>query len=192
MNPYVDGFINQKGKSIDISELVNKVNPNSPTNLMDEIMLAYGLENGKRWNQPEIYYQPQFNEEFNKVVYDPNFLSWIGESTAQDAMSYFKKKKIQFEAVMKLRKGKHFYISTGQEKFIETPTLKEFCDLIFSAKKLYCLTSGTATLSSALQKKATVFYGNGQPAGFRHDKNHEYILVPRYLNNRLKKKLKLS
>lgn len=189
-NPFVDGFIDEPGLKINIGEIVHKLKRNSETNLLDEVMIAFGLENNMRWNKPEIYYKPKFVERFNKVVYDPNFLSWIGLCTKEDAMTFFKKNNIQFDAIMKLRSGKHFYVPTNNEEFIETPTLEDFCDLIYSCKELHCLTSGTATLADALGKKATVYYGEGQPAGYQHSKNHDYKYVKRYFLNRIKRKLK--
>lgn len=190
-NPYLDGFVDGPGIKVDIGRLVSKVNPETKTNLLDEIMLEFGLDNGKRWNNPEIYYQPKFVEEYHKVIYDPNFLSYIGLCTKEDAMTYFKKNNVRFDAVMKLRNGKHFYIPTGMETYIETPTLEDFCDLIHSCKELHCLTSGTATIAAGLGKNATVYFGKGQPEGYQHFKGHHYKYVPNYFANRLKRKWQL-
>jgi hypothetical protein len=188
-NPYVDGFVDEPGHKVDIGQIVARLTKKSKTNLLDEIMFEYGLDNGKRWNSPEIYYQPTFVEEYNIVIYDPNFLSWIGLCTKEDATLYFKKNKIQFDAIMKLRNGKIFYEPTGNEIYIETPTLEDFCNLIHSCKELHCLTSGTATIAAGLGKAATVYFGEGQEEGYQHYKEHQYNLVPRYLINRIKRKL---
>lgn len=190
LNPYVDGFTNEEGESCDLKALVSKVNSNTVTNLLDEVMLAYGLDNGKRWNDPEIYYQPKYIDAYHKVVYDPNFLSWIGNVTAEEAMTFFKSNNFNFEAIMKIRTDKKIYIEQGNEHFIETPTLMDFCDLIHSSKSLFCLTSGTATIASGLGKSATVFYGEGQSEGFRHSKLHKYIQIENSRTNKLKRKLK--
>lgn len=191
LNPFVDGFIDEHGLSVNIGELVKRVHPNSNSNLLDEVMLAFELDNGQRWNEPEIYYKPKMIEKYNKIIYDPNFLSWIGLCTKEDAMTFFKKNKIQFDAIMKLRNGKIFYVPKGNEEYIETPTLEDFCDLIYSCKELHCLTSGTATIAAGLKKPAIVYYGEGQPDGYRHSKLHTYKFVPRYFMNRLKRKLGL-
>lgn len=188
-NPYIDGFIDDSGVSIDIQSLVIKVNKTSQNNLIDEIMLSYGLDNEKRWNQPEVHYVPKFIPEFHKIIYDPNYLSWIGTVTKDDAMKFFKRNNLNFDAVMKLRSDKVLFIPSENTQFIETPTLEDFCDLIYSSKKLYCLTSGTATLASALKKQATVFYGKGQPNGFQHDNLHEYIFMPHYFVKRAQQKI---
>lgn len=189
INPFVDGFVDEKGIVCDIGELVKKVNEETKENLLDQVMLYYGLDNGKRWNQPEIYYEPKFKTEFNKVIYDPNFVSWIGNVTKEYAMIFFRKNNIRFDYVMKLRGAKVMFIPDDSTGFIETKTLKDFCDLIHSSKELYCLTSGTATLAAAIGKSATVFYGSEQYEGYRHYKEHEYILIPKPFMLRLLRKL---
>ena len=190
LNPYVDGFIDSSGIKCDIGALVKKVSRNSEYNLLDEVMFFYGLNNGLIWNQPEIYYHPKIKEEYRYVIYDPNFVSWIGNVIDEDANLYFKSKNINFDFVMKLRGNKVMYLPNKNSKYIETPSLQDFCDLIASSKKMYCLTSGTATLASALQKSCTVFYGIGQEDGFKHYKKHNYVLVPRNFFNRILRKLK--
>lgn len=103
LNPFVDGFVDEEGESCDLDSLVKKVGPNSSTNLLDEVMFAFGFDNGKRWNEPEVYYEPKFIPEFHKVVYDPNYLSWIGKVSDQEAMYFFKNMGVEFEAIMKIR-----------------------------------------------------------------------------------------
>lgn len=188
-NPYLDGFTDEHGITCDIAQVIDKLRIDSKTNLLDEIMIHYGLNNGKTWNQPEIYYSPVYKAEYNFVIFDPNFVSWVGNMVAEDAMWFFKKMNISFERVMKLRGNKVMYIPNKETEFIETIRLEDFCDLIFSAKKLYCLTSGTATLAAALSKPAFVFYGAQQLDGFKHYAKHEYILIPRPLVLRFKRKI---
>jgi hypothetical protein len=189
MNPFLDGFVDEPGIKCDIAGCVEKVNPNSPTNLLDQVMFWFHLDNGITWNQPEVYYQPVFRSEFAHIIYDPNFVSWIGNVIDEDAMIYFKKNKIHFDYVMKLRGNKTMFIPNEATKFIETPTLFDFCDLIFSCKQLYCLTSGTATLAAALKKPAIVFWGKEQFAGFQHFKKHDYQFIPRDVKSRIRRKL---
>jgi hypothetical protein len=190
LNPFVDGFTDLHGVSCDIGHLVKRVSRTSEKNLLDEIMLFYGLDNDLTWNQPEVYYKPRFREEYNFTIYDPNFVSWIGNVIDEDAAIFFRKKNIRFDYVMKLRNKKVLFIPDSKTRFIETPTLQDFCDLIFSCKRLYCLTSGTATLAAALKKTATVFYGTQQEDGFKHNKKHEYVLIPRNLSNRIVRVIK--
>lgn len=191
-NPFVDGFVEENGISVDIAELIKKLTPESKTNLLDEVMYAIGLDNQKLWNEPEIFYKPKLIEAYQKVIYDPNYLSWVGEITKEDVMSWKKKMKIDFEAIMLQRSEKFLYISSDTTKTIETPTLEDFCDLIFSAKDLFCLTSGTATLAAAMGKKAKVLFGKNQEPGFQHSELHDYILIPKLQINRLKRLIKKS
>ena len=192
LNPFVDGFSNEHGIKISIENAIKKVENSKEINLLDQIMFDFGLDNGKRLNEPEIYYEPKYIEKYNQIIFDPNFLSWIGNVTKEDFMTYFKKNNLNFDAIMKQRSDKFMFVPTNKTIFIETPTLKDFCDLIFSAKKLYCLTSGTATLVSALGKSATVFFGKEQHKVFQHTKNNEYIKIPTYLINKIKRRFYLG
>ena len=183
LNPFVDGFIDEPG--ITCGDASNYVNNTNEIHFMDEMMFAYGLDDGNRGHEPEIYYQPKFIEKYNKVIYDPNFVSWVGDIDKHDAMSYFKKNKIQFDSVMKLRNSKALYIPKKKEIFIETTTLQEFCDLIYSSSKLYCLTSGTASLAAALKKPSIAFYGPGQHKGYHHSKYHTYTLIDKNITHKI-------
>lgn len=187
-NPYIDGFIDQPGKSINIEEIINFLLRRKEIrhNLLDEIMYKFDLDNNKKWNEPEVYYKPQFIEKYNKVIYDPNYLSWVGDVSKEEAQAFIIKKDYHFDAIMKIRSEKHLIIPENYQDFIETPTLEDFCNLIYSSKKLYCLTSGTATLAAALGIKAHVFYGINQPRIFQHSKKHFYEKITPFLRNRLR------
>jgi hypothetical protein len=189
-NPFVDGYTDQAGITCDLQQLVDRVGPKTATNLLDEVMYAFGLDNGTTWNEPEIYYQPKYREGFHYTIYDPNYLSWVGDVDAKDAMYFFKKNRFSFDRIMKIRSDKCLFISSDETKFLETPTLEDFCDLIFSSKELFCLTSGTATIAAGLKKKATVFYGKGQASGFRHSKIHNYHVIPHTRTKSLIRKFK--
>lgn len=187
-NPFVDGFTDEHGMACDLNKIVSE-NKVFNGNLLDLVMLAYNLDNGKTWNEPEIYYQPKLRAEFEKVIYDPNYLSWVGDVVKEEAQNHFASKGYEFNAIMKIRSEKHLVLPERYQHIIETPTLEDFCDLIYSAKKLYCLTSGTATLASALGKNAHVFYGLKQPSIFQHSKLHTYELIQPSMRKRLKHKL---
>jgi len=184
LNPFVDGFIDIEGVSCDVSRLVKIVSDgmmnqvNSTTNLLDEIMLQYGLDDKSRWHDPEIYYKPKFIKNFQKSVFDPNFFSYVGEVNIADMNYYLKKNNLHFDKVMKSISPRPLHNYNSKTKYISTPSLGSFCDLIFSCNKLYCLTSGTATLAAALNKPATVFWGENQHLGFQHSKLHNYIKIP--------------
>ncbi len=183
LNPYIDGFVDEDGIKCDISILVdvvsnNMTNHSNITNLLDEIMLYYGLDDGKRWHDPEIYYKPKFIKEYNKNIFDPNFFTYVGEIKTRDLNYYFKNNNITFNGVMKLNSPKPLHKYKPEVNYISTETLDQFCDLIYSCNKIYCLTTGTATLAAALNKPATVFWGKYQIIGFHHSTQNTYIEIP--------------
>lgn len=173
-----------------IAKKLDNIQNTIESNLLDEIMFEFGLDDGTRYHEPEIYYKPQYKPEFNVTIFDPNFFSWIGNIAKEDFMTYFKVNNIEIDAVMKQISEKYMYINKHDTKILETPTLENFLDLLFSAKKLYCLTSGTATLAPAINKPVTVLFGKGHQSAFRHSKNNEYIQIPNYFRNKIKRFLK--
>lgn len=192
LNPYIDGFTEKSGKSCDLEAIVKKLGKlkNSETNLLDEIMFHYSLDDGERSHEPEVYYEPKFIEEYHKIIYDPNYLSCVGAVNSNYMMLFLEKKGIYFDAIMKLRNQNALYEPNDDDDFINTKTLFAFCDLVHSSKKLYCLTSGTATLAAALRKPAVVFYGDFQPKGYQHSKLHQYCLIERSFVNKTMDKIK--
>lgn len=182
-NPYIDGFTDDNGKTCNLKKLIektgNRYDSGKPVeaNLLDEIMLEFGLDDGERWHEPEVYYKPRFIEAYNKIIYDPNYISYVGEINKEDVYQFFKKNKIYFDAVMKIRSEKALHFYSPSISYIETPTLEDFCDLIFSCKEIHCFTTGTATLSAALRKPTYVYYGKLHLIGLRHSKLHTYRFI---------------
>lgn len=185
-NPFVDGFTDETGVSCNIEKLLESTDKEN--NLLDRIMQFYQLDNHTRFNEPKIYYKPKFVSTYNFNVYDPNYLSWVGNIDKLDAMSFFRQKKIKFDKIMTLRGEKHLFKATKKTEFLTTETLFDFCDLIHSSKKLYCLTSGTATIAAGLGVSAIVFYGPKQHVGFQHSKLHQYVLLKSNLFSTFKNK----
>jgi tetratricopeptide (TPR) repeat protein len=175
LNPYVDGFCDEPGFYPQFAQ----VEPNM--NILDKIMLLQGIDDGKRFHEPELYFKPEIISELeDKSVYDPNFVSYVGNLSAEFVESYFAQHNIFIDYQMKLR-DKGYPIRSYKHSF-ESISLEHFCSIIVSCKQLYCLTSGTATLASALGKTATVFYGEGQAPMFHHSKLHRYILLTTEMN----------
>jgi len=171
LNPYVDGFTDVPG----LHPIVQKTSEG--TNILDEWMLALGLDDGKRFHEPEIYYKPHVRNELRDVaLYDPNYVSFVGDVDSASLQKFLKRSGVQIDAVMKLR-DKHVPLPFIKKE-VGTKSLEEFCDIIASCKSLYCLGSGTATLAAALHKPATVFYGEGHNPIFHHSVLHHYIQVP--------------
>ncbi len=187
MNPFVDGFTNEPGIFFYPDHVASNLN------LLDKMMLLYGMDDGKRFHEPEIYYKPPVNTSLKESsVYDPNYVSYIGDlRNSKPIENWLFENKVTISHQMKTLKASHLTIACSDR--IETPSLMEFCSVIISCKKLYCLTSGTATLAAALQKPATVFFGSGQENMYHHSPMHNYIdLGSNYnLPHKLKKQIKL-
>ena len=169
MNPFVDGFTDDPGIYY-YPHLLE-----SGQNLLDKMMLLYGMDDGERFHEPELYFKPQVNTALlESSVYDPNYVSYIGDlSNSNPIKHWLKENNIIIDFQMKTLKARYLTISCNQR--IETTSLMEFCSIIISCKKLYCLTSGTATLAAALQKPATVFFGSGQESIYHHSSLHIYV-----------------
>ena len=177
MNPYVDGFVDESGTSCELKSIVAEAMKRRDVNLLDLVMFAYGLDDGRRWHDPELYYKPNVIPEYQVKIFDPNHFTYIGDFDERDLYSYLKKHNVKFDAVMKLLGNKALYRPDKSHLVIDAPSVFEFCDVLYSAKEIYCFTSGTATLASALGKKAIVFYGAKLDRGFHHSKLHEYVFV---------------
>ena len=171
LNPYLDGFTNDAG----VFYFSENIPPDQ--NLLDHLMLAYGIDDLKRNHAPEIYYKPKLVEAFiNKTIYDPNYISYTGDiKYPRTIQNWFAQAGIVLDAQMKVLGGRTIQIDCP--KSVATPDIFAFCDLLYSAKAIYCLTTGTATLAAALQKPVTVLYGDGHQEAYRHSSLHKYINV---------------
>ncbi len=170
-NPYIDGFTNKKG----IFHLPDEIEEGE--NLLDSIMLQYQLDDGKRFHEPEVYYHPPVNNIFHdKIIYDPNYISYTGDlSGSQLIENWFVNNKV--EVSLQMKKLNHRYLEIEGIQTCETASLLDFCSLIVSCKRMYCLTTGTATLAAALGVSVTVFYGSGHLRKYRHSALHQYVAL---------------
>ena len=187
MNPFIDGFTNESGiyfypDSIEADE-----------NLLDRMMLLYGMDDGKRMHEPEIYYQPIAEKKWqNSSIYDPNYISYTGDLQRGELIeNWFIENNITIDYQLK-KLGKN-YLSINCEDLIDKTSLFEFCSLLISCKRMYCLTTGTATLAAALKVPVTVLYGEGHLQLFRHSALHKYVNVGSdyTLMDKIKKQLRL-
>ena len=167
-NPFIDGFNNEDH---DYPKF-GSVPPGA--NILDGVSMFYGLDDGERYREPEIYYRPRIIPEMlNAVVFEPNHSNAYGIPTIEQYEEYFKMNNINITHQMKLLHG-----STKSIRTEITPSgLEELCDVIYSCKLLYCFTSGIATLSAALCKPTTVLFVDGINLMFHHSKLHTYIKV---------------
>ena len=169
MNPFVDGFVNFSGLLVEDFEDVE-----SNINLLDKIMLDYGLDDNIRFHEPKVY--GDFNKRscFNSlVVYDPNYISYVGKIDKNKIQNYLDKNH-NGEDIYQMRLIKKSVPIDDFKKFITTPRLIDYCELIISCKSFYCLSSGGATLALALGVVPNVFWGT-QKNMFKHSKNAIYI-----------------
>lgn len=181
LNPYVDGFCAETCPFPDSQHL------DQGCNLLDQRMLAYDMDDGARSHEPELYYVPNLIDQFaGKAIYDPNYISNAGRLTSDSVANYFASRGINIDYQMRLRE-KNFPVPVNS--FISTRSLKEFCDIVFSCENLYCLVTGTATLASALNKPATVLYGDGVSEFFMHSKLHSYEKVSEPVRHSWRKRL---
>ena len=173
-NPYFDGFVDERGSEPPID--LDKIGPH--INFLDLIMLGYGLDDGKRWHDPEVHYEPkQIRELHGKTLYDPNFVSIAGNDfNSRRVRRYFRKSGYRPDLEMApWNKSVPAFPNTPK---IESKSLEHFCDLISSCETLVCLSSGTSHLAAALGKSATVLHGGTIHKAFFHSASHQYVLLP--------------
>jgi hypothetical protein len=193
-NPYVDGFVDKPGIEIvgphtqrggdsllnhylmkmGFDNRISYLKPGC--NLLDQYMLALGLEDGLRFHEPKIYQQiPKRNEYENVILYDPNYITNVGAISAKAVREFFEREGVQPDAQMQPR-GNSIELSEIPNR-ISTINIVDFCSLIISCKALYCLTTGTATLAAALRKPCTVLYGEGVNKIYHHSRLHRYLCI---------------
>lgn len=173
-NPFIDGFTDKPGNPQSEIETITDKNAHEK-NLLDAVMLAHGLDDGKRFHEPEIYYKPKKIDWLaDKTIYDPNYISNAGYVTSPKVIDYFKKNNIEIDYQMRII-GKHAIPVLDFEETLGCKTFLDFVDVIYSAGNVYCLVTGTATLAPALGRKAHIFYTKDQEVVFRHSKLNAFI-----------------
>lgn len=169
-NPYIDGICDEPCLYPEVQRV------REGCNFLDELMLLYDMDDGLRYHDPEIYYDPKIKPELaGKIIYDPNYISNAGSLTPETINEYFINNKIHIDLQMELRNRS--IPLHNCDKWLDSKSLEDFCDIIYSCKQLYCLVTGTATLSSALNRSATVLYGNGVGKWFLHSKRNKYVEI---------------
>ena len=170
LNPYIDGFTDKPA-----SPRVGDFSVRPGENFLDRHMLMMGVDDGNRFHEPEIYYQPQKRPEYEGLrVFDPNYVSGVGAISPDRIKRYLADLHITLDAETVVREKNY---SVGIPRTVQTPTLTDYCDMIHSVKEFYCVTSGGATLAAALGRPATVFFGQNQSNVYRHSRLHRYVLV---------------
>lgn len=166
-NPFVDGF-SDKDFPAPIWGWVE-----DGMNILDKLLIHCGLpDDGMRFREPEIYYTPKLIPELqNAILFDPNYNS-VRHPSAESIMKYLKDNNIRITHQIRHRVVKP-HIQNSIIK-IEPKNVEDFCNVLYSCKQIFCLVTGTATLSAALGKVAIVFYSNQSLSMARHSKLHLY------------------
>jgi hypothetical protein len=168
-NPFVAGFTHEPGMFFFPEQLMNGCN------LLDTLMLLYGLDDRKRMHEPELYFQPALIPELAEVsLFDPNFISYTGDLASGRLIEEWLQKNGETVTHQMKQLGAR-YLKLNNKTTLSADSLFEFCSILVSVKHIYGLTSGTVTLAAALRKPATVFYGSGHLALYRHSAMHRYI-----------------
>lgn len=168
LNPFVDGLTDEDAPFVEFIDIPPGMN------LLDKVMLSRGLDDSKRYHEPELYYVPKLRPDLiNKAVYDPNYLSYTGEIDNDKLIAFLNNENVDLQMG---RRDKTFGFRENVPS-IEATSVYDYCDIIYSCKRFYGLISGGATLAAAMRKPSTVLYGNGLKDMFRHSKQHAYIKV---------------
>ena len=167
LNPFVDGYVSKKAPTCTMNVQVGE------KNLLAVIAYMYGLNID--YADPEIFYEPKLIPALaNITLYDPNYISNAGAICAEDIKQYFQGHKIVISGQLAPREKN---MALTDVNTLGTPNIFDFIDTLFSVKSIYCLTTGTATICSAIGKKAHVLYGKGIIPMHHHSKANEYILL---------------
>ncbi|MDR3404556.1 MAG: FkbM family methyltransferase [Chthoniobacter sp.] len=170
LNPYVDGFCDEDAPCPEFAEVP------AGMNILDWIMLERGLDDGRRGHEPELHYRPKpIAELAGATVFDPNFVSYVGDIDAGAITRYFEEQKISVAGVLAPRPGALW--TGGAARVLRPGDVFEYCDMVASAKEFLCLTSGGATLAAALGRPVTAFHGPGQKPMFHHSGLHRYVCL---------------
>lgn len=169
-NPYIDGYVDEPGTKLSVLPKLEN------GNVLDMVMTQYGLDDGRRYHDPEIYKMVEINNAYRDlIVYDPNYVSFVGAVDVDCIREHFKSIDLSEVRQMKLRN--RCYPLSLPVRNIRAQSLLEYCQIVLSCKDFYCLASGSATLAAALKKPSTVFYGFGQKPIFHHSRQHTYVLA---------------
>lgn len=116
---------------------------------------------------PELYSTPIRDQRISEQKFlDLNYISFVGAITPLDEIALVLNKP-DLTAI----NPKGYLQPFLRNKPIFTKSLLEYAQFIFNAKEFHCLTSGGATLSAALKKPATAYYGFGQNSIHHHSSN---------------------
>ena len=166
MNPFVDGFTDEDAPCPEGFKLMDG------ENLLDATMLRRGVDDGVRYHEPELYYDPMPDKSLkDEVVFDPNFVGNAGDGIGFGEVEEFVERR--GVTMVMPRRDKGFTVGAPE---VETDgSLRRYCEVIRSCRRFVCLASGGATLAAALNMPAWVIYGPAVKGRFLHSGMHVYI-----------------
>jgi len=169
LNPFVDGFCDSDAECPAIPTIM------PGANCLDMMMLAFGLDDGSRFHEPEIFYSPKIITQLqDKHIFDPNYVSHAGAISNRKLIRYLDESG---PVDLQMRARSKSYGLRRDVPVLNSEGVFNYCDVIASCRRFYCLTSGGATLAAALRKPSTVFYGYGVNRWFHHSPQHKYVDV---------------
>lgn len=181
-NPYVDGFTDEPGtySSVQMNRVMDKWNNIHPSlNLMDSIMLLHDLDDGIRGHIPECYYKPNVIEDLkDAVVLD------AGSKTIDLTLIDPEKFTLMLEINGVFP---DYIVSTGASsksinlpgmKEISPSSIREWADVMYSAKQYVCFNSGGYWLSASLGVRAKHIWIEGKNLPAWSYLNHDDIRIP--------------
>lgn len=153
-NPYVDGFTDAPGtySSIQMNRIMDKWNNVQPSiNLMDGIMILHNLDDGKRGHIPECYYVPKRIEYLSDaIVLDAGSKTIDLNMVDPDKLLAFLQQNDISPDYIIAPKSAAKSVNIPGIKEIETSSIEEWADVMYSAKHYVCFNSGGYWLSGAL------------------------------------------
>jgi hypothetical protein len=185
-NPYVDGYCQDRNSGCGVIEeraTDLSIENSKQLNFLDAMMLGYGMDDNRRFHEPELYYQAKLIPELqNAVVYDPNFMtdSRIDQTDFFLVEQYFLENGLSPDfqlSIMSDTKGKEGYRSipvTHFGEFLKASSFQDYCNIIYSAREIFCLTTGTATLAAAMGRQANILLGQ-DTTWCHHSRINRYV-----------------
>ena len=158
-NPYLDGRTdNDVTLTTGVAPSVNKI---------INIALAQHGINLKEEVNPEIYLSDAVMDQYAQNHYiDFNYTSYTGAFTLFDALKILKHNP----SAIIVNPSAHLLVC-ARNNHVRTTSLSHYATLIKSAASFSALASGGATLSLAMGRPCTMYYGYGHNEIFRHSAN---------------------
>ena len=159
-NPYIDGVVDIKPLDNINIDMLFANNKDNQRNIMGLIHEAYGVQNDEMLI-PEIYYRPKVVEEYlGKIIYDPNCHTNLCGVTLENITKYFSENNVKIDYQLKPRE--RFNVVLPNVPIIESTSIFNWIDILYSAMSTYSLFTGINPLMAGYEKNHTVLYVEGK------------------------------